>query len=227
MLRTAFPVAIAATEATCDIQFGSIKRPTHGNTSWDMARYEVCAHKWVDLSQSDYGVALLNDCKYGHKLLENVLDLNLLRSPSYPDPQADRACHEFTYALYPHAGDHIDGNVLHAGYELNIPLRVVPGTLNTDLMTPGVPFACVDAENVIIETIKKTEEGNDIILRLYEASGANARITLTFNVRLETVWKTNLLEKQEEELPHAQSSVKLSLHPFEILTLRLQIAPRC
>ena len=86
MLRTSFPVAIFATEATCDIQFGSIKRPTHRNTSWDMAKYEICAQKWIDLSQWDYGVALLNDCKYGHKVLENVLDLNLLRSPNYPDP---------------------------------------------------------------------------------------------------------------------------------------------
>jgi alpha-mannosidase len=222
MLRTSFPVAIAASEATCDIQFGSIKRPTHRNTSWDMARYEVCAHKWVDLSQGDYGVALLNDSKYGHKVLENVLDLNLLRSPGYPDPQADHAYHEFTYALYPHAGNHISGKVIQAGYELNVPLRVVAGKPNFDMIMPGAAFARVDAENVIIETVKKAEEGDDIILRLYEATGATVRTTLTLNAHLGTVWKTNLLEELEEKLLTRQNAVELLLQPFEILTLRVQ-----
>jgi alpha-mannosidase len=224
MLRTSFPVAVAALEATCDIQFGSIKRPTHRNTSWDMARYEVCAHKWVDLSQGDYGVALLNDCKYGHKVLENVLDLNLLRSPGYPDPQADRAHHEFTYALYPHAGNHIVGKVIQAGYELNVPVRVVAGRPNADVIVPGTAFARVDAENVIIETVKKAEEGDDIILRLYETTGASIRTTLTINAHVRAVWKTNLLEEVEEELPCGQTAVELALQPFEILTLRVQIA---
>lgn len=224
MLRTSFPVAVAASEATCDIQFGSIKRPTHRNTSWDMARYEVCAHKWVDLSQGDYGVALLNDCKYGHKVLENVLDLNLLRSPGHPDPQADRAHHEFTYSLYPHTGNHIAGKVVQAGYELNVPVRVVTGRPNADVIVPGTAFARVDAENVIIETVKKAEEGDDIILRLYEASGATTRTTLTINAYLFAIWKTNLLEAVEEQLSGGRNSVELTLQPFEILTLRVQIA---
>ncbi|HZU03731.1 MAG TPA: glycosyl hydrolase-related protein, partial [Ktedonobacteraceae bacterium] len=190
----------------------------------DMARYEVCAHKWVDLSQSDYGVALLNDCKYGHKVLENVLDLNLLRSPGRPDPQADRAHHQFTYSLYPHVGNHIVGKVIQAGYELNVPLRVIEGRLNSDLIVPGTAFARVDAENVIIETVKKAEEGDDIILRLYEASGASVRTTLSINARVETVWKTNLMEEVEEKLSGEGSSVELTLQPFEIVTLRVQVA---
>ncbi len=224
MLRTSFPVAVASAEATCDIQFGSIKRPTHRNTSWDMARYEICAHKWVDLSQGDYGVALLNDCKYGYKVLENMLDLNLLRSPNFPDPQADRAHHEFTYALYPHVGNHITGKVVQAGYELNVPLRVVTGRPNSDAIAHGTAFAQVDAENIIIETVKKAEEGDDIILRLYEASGASTRSTLTLNVKPEAVWKTNLLEKPEEKLSiGGQNTIKLILQPFEILTLRIQV----
>ncbi len=219
MLRTSFPLAISATEATCDIQFGSIKRPTHRNTSWDMARYEICAHKWVDLSQSDYGVALLNDCKYGHKVLENVLDLNLLRSPGYPDPQADRAHHECTYSLYPHAGNHLAGNVVQAGYELNVPLRVLPGEPNANLTS----FAHLDRENVVIEAVKKAEDGDDIILRLYEATGAATHATLTLNVNPGAIWKTNLLEKPEEQLSFAQNAVELALKPFEIVTLRVQV----
>lgn len=222
MLRTSFPVAISATEATCDIQFGSVKRPTHRNTSWDMAKYEICAHKWIDLSQLDYGVALLNDCKYGHKVSKNVLDLNLLRSPSYPDPQADRTQHEFTYALYPHAGNHIVGNVMHAGYDLNVPLRSISGTPLQNHHPSSLSFAHIAADNVIIETIKKAEKSDDIILRLYEASGATTRTTLTLDREIKAIWTTNLLEESEKVLAHQQKSVELTLSPFEILTLRVQ-----
>ena len=224
MLRTSFPVAILATEATCDIQFGSIKRPTHRNTGWDMAKYEICAQKWIDLSQWDYGVALLNDCKYGHKVLENVLDLNLLRSPAHPDPQADQAQHEFTYALYPHAGNHIVGGVVHAGYELNVPLRSVSGMQQQSHHPSSLSFAHIEAENVIIETIKKAEKSDDIILRLYEASGATTRTTLTLDREIDTIWRTNLLEEPEKSLDHQQKSVELTLSPFEILTLRVQFS---
>lgn len=218
MLRTSFPIAVSASEATCDIQFGSIKRPTHRNTSWDMAKYEICAHKWVDISREDYGVALLNDCKYGHKVLENVLDLNLLRSPSFPDPQADQAQHEFTYALYPHSGNHVRGGVVRAGYELNVPLHVVAG----GTVQAGRAFAQLEAENVIIESIKKAEENDDIILRVYEAAGITTHTTLTFATEITSIWQTNLLEEQAEHLDHQQSTVKLVLNPFEILTLRVK-----
>jgi alpha-mannosidase len=228
MLRTSFPVAIHATEATCDIQFGSIKRPTHHNTSWDMAKYEICAHKWIDISQWDYGVALLNDCKYGHKVAANVLDLNLLRSPGHPDPQADCAQHEFTYALYPHPGNHISGGVIHEGYELNVPLRYTIGKPD-DKATFKTPhdanaFVTVDTEHVIIEAIKKAEDSNDIILRLYEAIGAHTSTTLALAVPIVNVWSANLLEEPEAVLEHQQHTVALTFKPFEILTLRVKLA---
>jgi alpha-mannosidase len=222
MLRTSFPVATRATEAACDIQFGWIKRPIHRNTSWDVARYEICAQKWVDLSQWDYGVASLNDCKYGYKVSENVLDLNLLRSPSYPDPQADRARHEFTYALYPHVGNHIIGGVVRAGYELNVPLRYVVGTPHHDHCPSSLSLASIEAENVLIETIKKAEESDDIILRLYEASGATTSTRLLFDREIQAIWQTNLLEEPEKSLDHQQRYVELTLSPFEIMTLRVQ-----
>ena len=196
MLRTSFPVSVRANEATCDIQFGSVRRPTHNNTSWDMAKYEVCAHKWIDLSQWEYGVALLNESKYGHAVSENMLDLNLLRSPTHPDPQADQATHEFTYALFPHVGNHIQGGVIRAGYELNIPLRPVSGKT---LVTP-FSFAQIEAENIIIEAIKKAEENDDVIVRLYEAFGARTTTRLTLALNVQAVWQTNLLEVPEEEL---------------------------
>jgi len=124
MLRTSFSVAVQADNAVCEIQFGNIRRPTHRNTSWDKAKFEICCHKWMDLSDGGYGVAILNNGKYGHKCLENVLDINLLRSPGYPDPTADRGRHEFTYSLYPHRGNCGEGGVIRAAYELNVPLRV-------------------------------------------------------------------------------------------------------
>ncbi|GCE23532.1 alpha-mannosidase [Dictyobacter kobayashii] len=222
MLRTSFPLAINASEATCDIQFGSIKRPTHRNTSWDMARYEVCAHKWVDLSQWDYGVALLNDCKYGHKITQNILDLNLLRSPSHPDPVADRAEHDFTYALYPHAGNHITGNVVRAGYELNVPLQYAQGQPQQGQPTAS-SFVQVAAENVVVETIKKAEENNDIVVRLYESSGAGTHTAVTINTPLKAVSSTNLLEEVEQHLQPQDNTVEINFKPFEIVTLRIQL----
>ena len=104
MLRTSFPVNIRTDQVHCEIQFGALSRPTHRNTMWDFAKDEICAHQWIDLSEPDYGVAPLNDCKYGHRAIHNVLDLHLLRGSSYPDPNADRAEHRFTYSVYPHQG---------------------------------------------------------------------------------------------------------------------------
>jgi alpha-mannosidase len=222
MLRTSFPVAVHADEVTCEIQFGNIKRPTHDNTSWDMAKYEICAQRWVDLSRPDYGVALLNDCKYGHCVLKNVLDLNLLRSPSYPDPTADRAQHEFTYALYPHAGDHITGNVVQAGYELNMPLRVVPGTLRQTLQ-PSYSFAEVTVPNVIIDTVKKAEESDDVILRLYECNGFEVYATISLASVPAAVWRTNLLEEPETQIDYRGNKVELKMGAFEIVTLLVKM----
>ncbi|HEY66568.1 MAG TPA: alpha-mannosidase, partial [Caldilineae bacterium] len=127
LLKVAFPVDVLSPRATFDIQFGNVERPTHRNTSWDWARFETAVHKWADLSEGDYGVSLLNDCKYGNDVQDNVLRLSLLRSPDFPDPHADEGHHEFTYALFPHSGDWRNGTV-RAGYELNDPLVVRPFT---------------------------------------------------------------------------------------------------
>src|SRR5690606_8833709 len=127
LLKVAFPVRVRARHATYDIGFGAIERPTHWNTSWDWAKFEVPAHRWADLSEGNYGVALLNDSKYGHDVKDHVMRLTLLRSPVSPDPGADLGVHDFTYALLPHAGDWRAGDVTRAAHELNVPLRVVPG----------------------------------------------------------------------------------------------------
>jgi hypothetical protein len=120
------PVDVRSLRATYEIQYGHVERPTHANTSWDVARFEVCAHKWADLSEPGYGVALLNDCKYGYDIAGNVIRLSLLRAPTWPDPVADRGHHRFTYRLLPHAGDLRAAGVVDAGYDLNVPCKPSP-----------------------------------------------------------------------------------------------------
>ena len=222
MLRTSFPVDVRPTEATCDIQFGSIKRPTHRNTPADRAKFEICAHKWLDLSDQDYGVALLNDCKYGHHVRDNVLDLNLLRSPSYPDPMADRGLHHFTYSLYPHLGDHVVGGVVRAGYELNVPVRPLACTPGRGPLAAIASWFQVAADNIVVETVKRAEDGRGLIVRLYEGNGAPTETILQCGFDLAEAELTNLIEEGAERLPIAGSAkVRLGFRPFEIHTVRL------
>ena len=154
MLRVAFPTTIRSDKASFDIQYGYAERNTHRNLSWDMARFEVAAHKYADLSDRDYGVALLNDCKYGYKVLENVIDLNLLRSPTHPDPDADLGHHEFTYSLLPHTGTLIESDVIAEATQLNQPPAFFAGC---SLGAATVPFTVgggitdVDAASAVLE----------------------------------------------------------------------------
>ncbi len=226
MLRTSFPVAIESPEATCEIQFGNIKRPTHPNTSWDMAKFEIPAQKWVDLSDTGYGVALLNDCKYGHKVFNNVLDLNLLRSPIEPDPTADQGKHEFTYSCFPHQGNFFDGKVVRAGYELNIPLTAVTITPNDSGNLPlQYSLAEVGAANIIIETLKMAETGPAIIVRLYESAGRETVALLKIHLPYQSVELVNLMEEScdQSQLQIQAGEVMLSFGSFEIHTLKVNI----
>lgn len=223
MLRTSFPVDIRTDNASCEIQFGYIKRPTHRNTMWDYAKDEICAHHWVDLSEPDYGVALLNDCKYGHRVWQNMLDLNLLRSPSSPDPEADRAEHNFTYSLYPHQGDHVQAEVYKRGYELNVPLRSAAIVHNSTArkLPDKQSFLCLNHPNVMIETVKQAEDGEDLIVRLYETAGTRLKTTFDTEFDLADAWIADLMETPIERLHPQDGSFTLSFTPFEIKTLRL------
>lgn len=220
MLRTSFPVNVISREATCDIQFGNIKRTTHRNTSWDMAKYEVCAHKWVDISQADYGVALLNDCKYGHKVIDNVIDLNLIRCTNYPDISGDKAYHEFTYALYPHEGDYIKGKVVRAGYELNMPIEVVLGESFNEKFE-NKPFISVSEDNIIVEAVKKAEDSEDLIIRLYECHGISSTVKISFGFEIEGIELVNLMEEILDSSFFDKNKHLLSFKPFEIHTLKV------
>jgi len=220
MLRACFPIDVNSASARCEIQFGSIERPTHADTSWDAAKFEVCAHKWLDISESTYGVALLNDCKYGHRTLGGNLDINLLRSTGAPDPVADRAEHDFTYSLFPHTGDFARGGVVRAAYELNYPLRVATGDPKSTQL--GRSLVTCDAESVVVESVKRAEDGGDVIVRLYEAHGSRVRASLKFASRICSASLVDLMEENPEPLEVSIDTVRVDLKPFEIVTLKIE-----
>jgi alpha-mannosidase len=222
MLRASFPVAVQSDEVTCEIQFGHLKRPTHRNTTWDVAKFEICAQKWIDLSERGYGVALLNDCKYGHKAVGNTLDIHLLRTPSYPDPVADRARHEFTYSLYPHAGDVQTGGVIQAAYELNIPLRVMEAGDNAASSSLPTSWVQIEQPNIVLEAVKKAEDSDDFILRLYEAHGARTQARLRFGFDVSSAELTDLMEENGQPLPVDGNAVEIAFRPFEVHTVKIR-----
>jgi alpha-mannosidase len=222
MLRAEFPVTVRANECTAEIQFGAIRRPTHRSTSWDAARYEIPAQQWVDLSAPDYGVALLKDAKYGHRITQDMLDINLLRSPAYPDPVADRGEHVFTYCLFPHGGDCERGGVLRAAYEFNYPPVGIPLSSNSGMLPHSLSLVEVDQTNVIVESVKNAEDGPELIVRLFEAEGRRTDATVRFGVPIRSATEVNLLEEPERGLAVVDGSVRLHFQPRAIMTLRLE-----
>jgi len=214
-LKVAFPVAIRSGRATYEIQHGHIERPTVANTSWDVARFEVCGHRWADLSEPGYGVALLNDGKYGYDIRGDVMRLSLLRGPGYPDPEADQGRHSFAYALLPHPGDlRAEGRVVEEAESFNLPVVVVPGA-----GTQG-QLVSVDRPGVSIEAVKWADRADGVIVRLCEVWGWRRPATVTAGFPFSTVTRTDLLEREREPVDGDGSSVSLPLRPFELVTLR-------
>ncbi|XP_069480651.1 alpha-mannosidase 2C1 isoform X2 [Ambystoma mexicanum] len=169
-LKVEFPAKVRSANATYEIQFGHLQRPTHFNTSWDWARFEVWGHRWMDLSEHGFGVALLNDCKYGCSVRGNVMSLSLLRAPKLPDATSDIGHHQFTYAVMPHAGSFQDAGVIQSAYNMNIPLHITPSASKEPLSWSAFS---VLSPAVILETIKKSEERSDaLVIRMYESHGS-------------------------------------------------------
>lgn len=226
LLKVAFDVDIRATQATYEIQFGHIQRPTHRNTSWDVARFECCGHKFVDLTEHNYGISLLNDCKYGHDILNQTIRLTCIKSPQAPDAKADQGLHEFTYSLLPHRGDFQNASVIHAAAELNNPVIAVPVESTKGDLPQQFSFVTCDNDAIIIDTVKPAENKKETILRLYESHGSHAQGTLTLHKKIANIEIVNLLEEQYDgniELTHEPDSnnIKLQLKPFEVITLKL------
>jgi alpha-mannosidase len=226
LLKVAFPVDVLAPQATYEIQWGNVQRPTHRNTSWDWARFETCAHKWVDLSESNYGVSLLNDCKYGHDIHGSVMRLTLLRAPGMPDPTADFGEHQFKYSLYPHTGP-LNEETQREAYLLNDPLIVYSS--HADRQTSNQPvtslpsLVSVSQPNLIVETIKGSEDGEGMIVRLYESQRKRGPAQVRFGRALDSAWVTNLLEENESELLVEGDSIRLDVRPYQIITLRVKL----
>jgi alpha-mannosidase len=231
-LKVAFPVAVHAAAARFEIQFGHLTRPTHTNTAYEQARFEVCAQRWADLSEAGYGVALLNDCKYGYDTLPlagaphtrggHTLRLSLLRAPTAPDPLCDRGRHRFTYALLPHGGDLAP--VIAAGYALGGPLAVRAATPGVGA-APNRPMehsmATVSDPGFVVETVKAADDGRGIIVRGYEALGGRRRLRLRPGVPCTTAVRTDVLERDGEPVPVDGAGIDLTVGPFELVTLRL------
>lgn len=213
LMKVAFPVDIRTTEATYDIQFGNVKRPTHWNTSWDMARFETVGHQWADLSETGYGVSLLNNCKYGYDIKENTMRLSLLKSAIHPDPTADQGEHEFTYSLLPHLGDWREGHTVKQAWYLNHPLKALKG----GFMPKEKSFVTIENDHVTIDAIKKKEDENAVIIRLHEFEGRRGNVKFNFPLQVEKWVETNLMEQVEGK--EKLGEIEFTINPYEIKTL--------
>ena len=226
-LKVEFPFNIHSDFATYETAYGWVQRPTHFNTSWDLAKFEVCAHKWADFSEYGYGVALLNDCKYGYATHRNVMRLSLLRAPKAPDAHCDIGTHTFKYALYPHKGTFTESDVVQQGLQFNVPLisRLIPRPEDMPeksiVVNDGI-FK-LDAPNVVLDCVKKAEDSNDIIVRMYEAYGGRVSTTLSTSLPIKSAQIVNTVEDTLQTVPVQNKSVPVSLTPFQILTLKLSL----
>ena len=221
LLKAAFPVDVNATRATYEIQFGCTERPTHRSNSWDAAQFEVCAHKFADLSEDGYGAALINDCKYGHDIHDGVMRLSLLKSATYPNPDADKCHHEFRYSFMPHAGGWREANVVREAYSFNLPLRAVELGAQTGTLPESYSMVSVDSDDVIIDTVKRAEDSDSLIVRAYECWNRRANATLKFGFDVKRAVLCDLLENELEELEISENSVTLPVKPYEIVTIKL------
>lgn len=220
ILKTLFPVDVNTSKATYDIQFGSVERPTHKNTSWDVARFEVCAHKYCDLSEFGYGVSLMNDCKYGHAVHNGVMSLTLLKSGTFPDPKADKCEHVFTYSLYPHSDDYRMAGTIKKAYDLNVPMLCVKGG-SGNLPTEYSLFE-VDKDNVIFETAKKAEDDDTIVLRGCEYFNKRTVANVTFGFDVKKAYICDMLENVQTPLNVDGNSISVEFKPYEIITLKIE-----
>ncbi|WP_088549374.1 alpha-mannosidase [Paenibacillus aquistagni] len=221
LLKVAFPVDVVATNATYEIPFGAIERPTHRNTSWQQAQYEVCGHRFADLSEGDYGVSLLNDCKYGYDVHGSTLRLSLLRAPRWPDASADQGQHIFTYSLYPHEGSWRTGGVVQKAMELNHPILPVKSKPGTGALPSTHRLIGYESKHVMLDTVKPAEGGDGIVLRLYEATGSRGDAVISGLDAVKQALRVNLLEDMEEELQMSEGHLALSFLPYEVKSIKL------
>jgi len=226
LLKASFPLAASSEKATFEIPYGSIERPTTRNNSFEKAKFEVSAMRWADLGDGQHGFSLLNNSKYGYDAVGNLLRLTLLRSPTWPDPDADREHHHFSYALYPHGGDWRQALTVRHGYEFNYGLKAMQVQAHSGSMKAEHTFASVAETNVVLTAMKKTETGDGLILRFYEWAGKGGTVTLTVPPGATGATLVNLMEKPEGgTITVSGDKVTVPITPFEIQTVRVNYTP--
>ncbi len=221
MLKVAFPLNVRVMAVTYEMQFGATERPTHFNTPYDLARYEVPGHRWADMSEHGFGVALLSECKYGWSAFGNVLRLSLLRSPKHPDPECDMGHHTFAYAIMPHAGSWQSGGVVREGLAFNMPLMVMDAAAPAEFASLLSLADDTGSANLVIDTVKRAEDSDNLIVRLYECHGARGTGRLQVNTPFSRAIRCNLLEDEEEELAILDGTVEIPYTPWKIITVKL------
>jgi alpha-mannosidase len=215
MLKIAFPVNVTALNATYEMQYGTVERPTHFNTSYDLARFEVPGHKWSDLSEHGFGVALLSESKYGFSTFVNTMRMSLLRATKHPDPEADIGKHHFAFALMPHKGWRESG-VVAESFRFNVPLVFAPGA------TAPRCFASVDDPNLVLDTIKKAEDSDGVVVRLYETHGGRGTARLKIDLPYSAAVSCNILEEDAHGLPIGKDrAIELPYRPYQIISIKL------
>lgn len=221
LLKTAFPTDITSEKATYDIQYGSVERPTHYNTSWEQAKFEVCAHKYADLSEYNYGVSIMNDCKYGHDIHGGVIRLTLIKSATYPNPAADKEVHNFKYSIYPHTGDYRQAGTIQMAYLLNNPMTALNVAATEGNLPDSYSMVSVDKENIFIEAVKEAEDNEALIVRLYDAYDTTTKANVKFGFPVAWAETASILEESLERIDVTDNTVELTVKPFEIVTLKV------
>ena len=227
LLKASFPLAATAPNATYEIPYGTIARPTTRNNSFEKAKFEVPAMRWADLGDGQHGMSLINESKYGYDAVGNQLRLTLLRSPIWPDPDADREHHHFRYALYPHTGDWKQALSVRHGYEFNYRLKAIQVEAHTGALPTAHSFAGIAEKNVVLTAMKRTEDGKGLLMRFYEWAGKGGNVTLTTPAGATSASVANLMEVPEgSPLTVSGGKVTVPVTPYEIQTVRLDYAPK-
>ncbi|KAH6709277.1 glycoside hydrolase family 38 protein [Leptodontidium sp. MPI-SDFR-AT-0119] len=234
-LKVEFPVDVRNTEASYETQHGIVRRPTHYNTTWDMAKFEVCCHKFADLSEHGYGVSILNDSKYGFATCGNLMRLSLLRAPKAPDAHADMGRHHIRWAILPHQGD-LGSTTVRTAYNFNNPLKLAQSSKTLEASAFSSPIKLTGNSSLILDCVKRGEDdedvsrgelakrkGKSVILRIYDSLGGTSKGTIETSLDVKKVWKTNILEDDEEEFTIEKGKIEITLRPFEVATFRLQL----
>lgn len=220
-VKSAFDVNVNTDKATYEIQFGNVQRPTHKNTSWDAARFEVCAHKFMDMAEYDYGISLMNDCKYGHNVKDGTMKLSLFKCGTHPDPDADKIVHSFTYSLYPHSGDFRQAGTVQLAYDLNNPMVAIPVSKQEGCLPEEYSFVTCSADNFVVETLKMAEDSDSLILRGYESYNKRTAVELSFGFEVKSAKLCDMMENEIGEVHLDGNKVSFTAKPFEIVTLKI------